>query len=474
MVMELISQVVAAVESLYDDELKPYARLIRKRLEERASQMGLGSLEVDMRQLRVACGQCPVLMVGTEEEGGDWFVLLTGRREAFVDVYSPQDVYPPQLWLDAACYFKSLGEADKADMVLPGGRYSCAQVLRERRLPFLEGRTLGQVSHIVQLSISQKKLLGYCHGAVVPYNRSQTMLKDKCAQRQRPCAGSDRCELVSWGEVRTCLQEILGGLVLGKGFVPLSSIKRLFRSRFGKTLSETALGHAKLSELFQDSRLCDLCAVRLQGHGYVLVPQQQQQPSNRTAVCLADQVPTYLQHGAPWMPFGDHTSVPQSMRTPAPAAPAPVPSRHLMPCHAGGSFVQQPTEYVPTTASIPEQFTQPLPMLLGSLSEGFPTSDCTTYCDPRHTVYAPTATKQPDHMAGPKEQEARHPQPKTRCMQAARLATIDEQRGQPFLTTAPVTSLEIEVKNTFINIALPSSLASASASRRTRSCPRHV
>jgi hypothetical protein len=465
MVMELISQVVAAVESLYDDELKPYARLIRKRLEERASQMGLGSLEVDMRQLRVACGQCPVLMVGTEEEGGDWFVLLTGRREAFVDVYSPQDVYPPQLWLDAACYFKSLAEADKADMVLPGGRYSCAQVLRERRLPFLEGRTLGQVSHIVQLSISQKKLLGYCHGAVVPYNRSQTMLKDKCAQRQRPCAGSDRCELVSWGEVRTCLQEILGGLVLGKGSVPLSSIKRLFRSRFGKTLSETALGHAKLSELFQDSRLCDLCAVRLQGHGYVLVPQQQQQqPSNRTAVCLADQVPTYLQHGAPWMPFNDHTGVPQA---------APV-SSHLMPCHAGGSFVQQPTEYLPTTASIPEQFSQPLPMLLGSLSEGFPTSDCTTYCDPRHTVYAPTATKQPDHMAGPKEQEARHPQPKTRCMQAARLATIDEQRGQPFLTTAPVTSLEIEVKNTFINIALPSTLASASASRRTRSCPRHV
>lgn len=37
-------------------------------------------------------------------------------------------------------------------------------------------------------------------------------------------------------------------------------------------LSETALGHSKLSELLQDPRLEDICNVRLHGHGYVVVP----------------------------------------------------------------------------------------------------------------------------------------------------------------------------------------------------------
>ena len=38
--------------------------------------------------------------------------------------------------------------------------------------------------HIVQLAISQKKLLGYLNGSVVPYSRSQSMVirdfKDLC------------------------------------------------------------------------------------------------------------------------------------------------------------------------------------------------------------------------------------------------------------------------------------------------------
>lgn len=41
-------------------------------------------------------------------------------------------------------------------------------------------------------------------------------------------------------------------------------------------LSETSLGHAKLSELFQDARLRNICTVRLHGHGYVVVPVAQQ------------------------------------------------------------------------------------------------------------------------------------------------------------------------------------------------------
>ena len=87
--------------------------------------------------------------------------------------------------------------------------------------------------------------------------------------------------------LRSCLKEILTNVSLSSGSIPLSNVKRIFRSRFHVELSETALGHAKLSELLQDERLCDVCTVKLRCHGYVVVPcepqdlqepQQQLQP----------------------------------------------------------------------------------------------------------------------------------------------------------------------------------------------------
>jgi hypothetical protein len=130
------------------------------------------------------------------------------------------------------------------------------------------------VCHIVQLGISQKKLLGYLHGAVVPYGRSQSRLKDQCAVHQMACSGEGAVagDLADWETMRTFLREIMSRLTPGVDSIPLSNMKRLFRARFHKELSETKLGHAKLSELFQDSRLHDLCALRLQGHNYVVTP----------------------------------------------------------------------------------------------------------------------------------------------------------------------------------------------------------
>eukprot|EP00933_Yihiella_yeosuensis_P009452 TRINITY_DN11536_c0_g1_i1.p1 TRINITY_DN11536_c0_g1~~TRINITY_DN11536_c0_g1_i1.p1 ORF type:complete len:717 (+),score=171.82 TRINITY_DN11536_c0_g1_i1:97-2247(+) len=275
-----MSEVLAAVETLYLDELKPYGRILRKRLAERALAAGHGTVDVDIRRLKSVCESCQWIQI-QDEEGGDWSALLHGRPMAFVDVYSPQDFYPAELWHAAARYFDSL---DDASMVLPGGRYSCAQALISRGLPFLIGRTLGQVCHIVQLAISQKKLLGYLNGAVVPYGRSQSMIKERCAERQRPCTntvrGTGSSDLADWAAVVKGLKEILSNLGPGVPSIPLSNVKRLFRSRYQMELSETALGHSKLSELLQDPCLRDVCMVKLQGHGYVVSPvtgQQKQQ-----------------------------------------------------------------------------------------------------------------------------------------------------------------------------------------------------
>lgn len=277
-------EIAAGVESLYRDELKPYGRILRKRLTELAQAAGR-SFEMDVKELRSACEACTWLEV-RDVEGADWAALLPGRPAAFIDVYSPQDIYAPDLWEAAADYFRKL---DDSMMVLPGGRYACAQVLLQRQVPFLQRRSLGQVCHIVQLAISQKKLLGYLNGTVVPYNRSQSMVKEKHAEHQRPCPGAARgkSSVASWDMMRVCLRDIFANTVATEGHcIPLSNMKRMFRAQFQLELSETALGYAKLSELFTDSRLHDLCQVKLMGNGYVIVPVKQ--PTKRSLICLSD------------------------------------------------------------------------------------------------------------------------------------------------------------------------------------------
>ena len=39
-----------AIESLYQDQLKPYGRILRKRLAEKAAGMGFANLDVDIKR----------------------------------------------------------------------------------------------------------------------------------------------------------------------------------------------------------------------------------------------------------------------------------------------------------------------------------------------------------------------------------------------------------------------------------------
>mmetsp|Transcript_41938 Transcript_41938/g.96228 ORF Transcript_41938/g.96228 Transcript_41938/m.96228 type:complete len:771 (+) Transcript_41938:98-2410(+) len=299
-----LHSILKAIESLYVDQLKPFGRILRKRVAEHAVEKVGGDFtaysdlpEVDMAELRALCEKCPLLCV-RPEEGGDWSAVFVDKAPAFMDVYCPLDIYPPEMWTEAGIYFAK----SEQDMTLPGGRYSCAQALMARKLPFLQGRSLGQVCHIVQLCISQKKLLGYLNGAVVPYGRSQSMVKEQCAVYQQPCAthpshhGTHGLQMATWEAAAACLQEILSSAATNgaPGMVPLSNMKRLFRSRYHLELSETSLGHSKLSELLQDFRLKDVCTVQLHGHGYMVVQVQpymvqQPRPQGQT-ITLADKL----------------------------------------------------------------------------------------------------------------------------------------------------------------------------------------
>jgi len=311
------SEVVAAVETLYADQLKPFGRILLKRVREcnaaaaTAAARTSGDSEavvdvdavplIDPKCLRRICETCEAIRV-EPEDGKEYSALLTGRLRDFVDVSSPSDDYPPNLWAAAAAYFESL---QGPEMLLPGGRYACAQVLIQRQLPFLAGRSLGAVCHIVQLAVSQKRILGYLEGNMVPFGRSVDFIKEQCAVYQQPVSFAKKAvpemPLASWEEARICLWEILcSASVHGQpGVITLSNVKRLFRSRFNLELSETALGHSRLNELLQDPRFSDICCMELQGKSQVVVQRVCDPAASAAAAASTRQPPSSY-----WQAFG--------------------------------------------------------------------------------------------------------------------------------------------------------------------------
>jgi len=224
--------------------------------------------DVDPRYLQRACEESPEIQVESEN-GGEWTALLVGHPETFVDFYDTNDPYSSELWMQAAMYFESL---DEQEMVLPGGRYACAQALLLRDLPFLASCSLGQACHIIQLAVSQKKILGYRDGDTVPYRFSQSRAKEECAAQHQPSSSKSELTVATWDVVRQCLKQMLECAAGPRpGCVTVSNVKRIFRMKYQIELSETALGYSKVTDLLQDSRLHDLCSVQLQGRGYAVV-----------------------------------------------------------------------------------------------------------------------------------------------------------------------------------------------------------
>jgi len=127
------------------------------------------------------------------------------------------------------------------------------------------------VCHIVQLAITQRNILGYRDGNVVPYFQSEAVLKQQSAFLQQPAWSlkKDKMEVANFTQARECLRAILENAPDGE--VPLPNVKRLFRSRFNVELSETALGASRISELLQGSDFSDICSMCARGNTYMVV-----------------------------------------------------------------------------------------------------------------------------------------------------------------------------------------------------------
>jgi len=185
-----------------------------------------------------------------------------GVKPNFVDSKSSVDTYPQAVWEDVGRFIKQLDE-DEDD--LPGSSYDAARIF-QNRVPSLWDMTLGRVSHIVQLAV-QRRLLGRQHGRLVPFTRSTVWDKEQYA-RMASSTSQDMNErnaqpIATWADVRRGLAALFTNQPQTYGLkgIALASLKHLFLAYFGVVLSETALGHAKLSTLLSDPRLAGLFVV---------------------------------------------------------------------------------------------------------------------------------------------------------------------------------------------------------------------
>jgi hypothetical protein len=205
-------------------------------------------------------------------------VEIVGTEPTFVDIYDEIDIYNDKTWRAAESYFWSLGKSHED--TLPGGRYATALALKQRCLPFLAGFTLGRICHFTQIATSKRKLLGYANGRIVPFASSSSLVKAQCAERQLPHVASSidvpPLPVADWNIARATLQDIIATATMqGSLPVPLSNIKRIFRSTHRLELSETALGHSRLTDLLRDEKFHDICTIALQDRGYVVMPARE-------------------------------------------------------------------------------------------------------------------------------------------------------------------------------------------------------
>jgi len=274
------------VKSLCDDGLKPFGRMLSRRLCEREAArlceaQGLPPDGIDpenmprlvAKRLRRLCENCRHLNTRTED-GREFVVLLSNKPcKDFLDVYSAEDLYPDEFWLAFTLYLDNMeGKA------LPGARYACARQLAGSQLPFLQGYSLAQVWHIVDLAVNQRRLLRLCGGVLLPCRNAETAetVEEQTSagwgegwEPESPTPSptkasshpsQEQCRVASLEEVRAGLSQLLSLPCYEKpGAITLSNVKRAFREHFQLEFSPIALGFARVCDLLKDSSMSDVC-----------------------------------------------------------------------------------------------------------------------------------------------------------------------------------------------------------------------
>jgi len=232
---------VSALESLYEDRIKPLANYVKGRLKERSCPESLVKSFVDLY------AEHPDLFyivrpAQPDEEVAIFQVKDPAWFKGWVDIDSADDPYDDVMWA-------AFGKFLEGEHTFAGGRYGMARELMQRHLPFFKEHSLGEVCHIVQLAIQHRKIIVYHRKMLKPI---QTVLQPSPDTAASAAGAEDGEEIKDMDDLCCVLFRMLLHHPQG---LRLCRLKQMIKHEFSRKLSEMAFHCTKLIELFNQEPL---------------------------------------------------------------------------------------------------------------------------------------------------------------------------------------------------------------------------
>lgn len=243
---------LSALETLYDDQLEPLLLHVIRRVEEQTGK------HWNTERVQTVARDTPrVSLVEKPGSNNRVWIHLDSRPDESAQACD-EARYPRGIWTDLRNFVQSRA-ADWHEAPWPSSRYDLAKALR-RELPAFQRLNLGQACYALELAVKVHHIFGYRDGRLVPFQSSVDCEKISRAENRSAIPDDGADFVTDWrdasGKMAILLREHPQGL-------PLSALKDRFRRRFGVSLSETALGHTKLSTLLTDPHLRHICSLEL-------------------------------------------------------------------------------------------------------------------------------------------------------------------------------------------------------------------
>jgi len=232
---------VTILESLYEDRIKPMANYVKGRLKERSIAEPIVKSFVDLyaQHTDLFIVQQPTPGSQTDEAA----IFMVKEPEWFkgwVDIDAPDDPYDEKIWEELAKFLDG-------EHTFAGGRYGMARELTQRKLPFLEPLSLGEICHMVQLAIQHRRLIVYHRKMLKPIH---TVL---CEPSPGDGEGGEAEEdIKDMDDLCTVLFRMLVRHPQG---IRLCRMKQMIKHELSRKLSEMSFQCTKLIELFNQEPL---------------------------------------------------------------------------------------------------------------------------------------------------------------------------------------------------------------------------
>jgi len=267
-----IAVVSNCVLSLYRDRIRPVQNNVQRRLRERSCNepivqalLPICARESETYRILPPSGsRLPVVLLVQEPK---WF-------EGFVDTEAPDGNYSRDAWEALTCHL------DDDNVTLPSQPYQAAIELRQLALPHMRDLALGEIEHMVRLSMGKRRLLAYYGDSLKPTRivrkleardkaqRAKAEVEEARAPRNKINTHSHKIDVASHQHSETLPTQVAAALgeitdkddltvvllqLMAKfpDGVSLSLMKQQVQSHCKRNLNESAFKCSKLAEVFK-------------------------------------------------------------------------------------------------------------------------------------------------------------------------------------------------------------------------------